>query len=56
MIYEGDYNAGNSWIIQMTRNIVNLAKRKPIYSGIMTYGDDNQNAIDSDLCADVQSE
>ncbi len=61
MIYEGNYNADNSWITQMTQNIVNYAvdsngNQKPVYAGLMTYdGDNNPNAIDPDLDADVQS-
>lgn len=56
MTYEENYNTNNTWITQMTRNIVNLTNGKPVYSGIMTYdGDDNANAVNSDLSADVQS-
>ncbi len=61
MIYEGNYNAGNSWITQITQNIVNYAvdsngNHRPVYAGLMTYdGDDNPNVIDPDLSADVQS-
>lgn len=56
MTYEENYNTNKTWITQMTSNIVNLTNGKPVYSGIMTYdGDDNANAVNSDLSADVQS-
>ena len=56
MTYEENYDANNAWITTEIQYIVGQAKGKPVYAGIMTYnGDDQPNAPNSDLSADIQS-
>ena len=57
MTYEGNYNANNAWITSATQYIVDLAKGKPVYAGLTTYGSDsNTRALtQSELNEDVNS-
>ncbi len=56
MVYKGNYNAGNSWMVSMSNYFAANTHKKPCWSGIQTYqGDDNVTPLSTEeLLSDCQ--